>query len=384
MKALILDDDMALCKIIASVLDEPNIVYDIFQDPLKAIAAMDVGEYDFAFVDIGLPNMDGLEFSKRFKEKCPHSDIVFVTGYGNYDKAIQAIKIGAYDFLRKPFQRVELSACVARLIEKRNLHEEKKRKEILEFANRMSLELMHELRNPLTAIGGFSKRLSTPNCKQVKMQQYARIVFEESVRLEEVVKRILSHLKTIGKPNMREENAEQRVQSPENKDVVTAVCEVARTMANVPIKESDNQNERGRENMRKAQKEQITTKGKKTAARKATTKKPPSKEVTAMSEIEKEYLKGEEFCKVTFKLPSFSAIDAKNVCIVGDFNNWNIHSDPMEKTRTGDYIITLDLKPGNEYQFRYLIDESEWENDWNADKYVKSPYGDSDNSVVVL
>ena len=136
--------------------------------------------------------------------------------------------------------------------------------------------------------------------------------------------------------------------------------------------------------MGKAQKEKITTKGKKTAARNTTAKKPPSKEVTAMSEIEKEYLKGEEFCKVTFKLPSLSAIDAKNVCIVGDFNNWNIHSDPMEKTRTGDYIITLDLKPGNEYQFRYLIDESAWENDWNADKYVKSPYGDTDNSVIMV
>ncbi len=384
MKALVLDDDMALCRIIASVLDESNIVYDIFQDPLKAIEAMDVGEYDFAFVDIGLPHMDGLEFSKRFKEKCPHTDIVFITGFGDYDKAIQAIKIGAYDFLRKPFQRVELSACVARLVEKRNLYEEKKRKDILEFANRMSLELMHELRNPLTAIGGFSKRLSTPNCKQVKIRKYARIVFKEAVRLEEVVGKILSHLKIIGKPNMREKDAEQLVQPPKNEVIVTAVREVARTRVTVPLKESDHQNEKGEGHMRKSQQEKITAKGGKTATRKATVKKPPSKEVTAMSEIKKEYLEGEEFCKVTFKLPSFSAIDAKNVCIVGDFNNWNIHSNPMKKMRAGDYVITLDLKPGNEYQFRYLVDESKWENDWNADKYVKSPYGDSDNSVIVL
>jgi len=46
--------------------------------------------------------------------------------------------------------------------------------------------------------------------------------------------------------------------------------------------------------------------------------------------------------------------------------------------------VTVELKPGREYQFGYLIDESKWVNDWNADKNVKSPYGDSDNSVVVV
>ena len=56
----------------------------------------------------------------------------------------------------------------------------------------------------------------------------------------------------------------------------------------------------------------------------------------------------------------------------------------MKKLKNGNYAVTLELKPGREYQFRYLIDESKWENDWNADKYVKSPYGDSDNSVVVV
>ena len=45
---------------------------------------------------------------------------------------------------------------------------------------------------------------------------------------------------------------------------------------------------------------------------------------------------------------------------------------------------TLELKPGREYQFRYLIDGRQWENDWHADKYVQSPIGDSENSVVVV
>jgi hypothetical protein len=74
--------------------------------------------------------------------------------------------------------------------------------------------------------------------------------------------------------------------------------------------------------------------------------------------------------------------DAKTVCLVGDFNNWNIHANPMKRKKNGDYTISLELTEGHEYQFRYLIDGTRWENDWNADKYVESPYGGSDNSVV--
>ncbi len=100
--------------------------------------------------------------------------------------------------------------------------------------------------------------------------------------------------------------------------------------------------------------------------------------------IKKEFLKTKNVSRVTFSLPKAAAPDAKSVYIVGDFNNWNIHATPMKKLRRGDYTIKLDLESEREYQFRYLIDELKWENDWKADKYVKSPYGDSDNSVVIV
>ena len=136
--------------------------------------------------------------------------------------------------------------------------------------------------------------------------------------------------------------------------------------------------------MAKAQKQKATAKGAKTAIKKKMAKKPASKGATVMSVgIKKEYFKSRKTCKVTFRLPKIAATDAKSVCIVGDFNGWSIHANAMKKLRNGDYTLTLELEPGKEYQFRYLIDECRWENDWNADKYVKSPYGDSDNSVIV-
>ena len=126
-----------------------------------------------------------------------------------------------------------------------------------------------------------------------------------------------------------------------------------------------------------------TNNGKPTTKRTIRKKTTAEKSTTTSGGIKKENVKTRNICRVTFRLPKIAASDAKSVCIVGDFNNWNIHANPMKKLKNGDYTIKLDLEPRKEYQYRYFIDESKWENDWNADKYVKSLYGDSDNSVVM-
>jgi 1,4-alpha-glucan branching enzyme len=146
--------------------------------------------------------------------------------------------------------------------------------------------------------------------------------------------------------------------------------------------------------MAKLKKEKVATEERQTYARKTFTKKSASNwgakkltstEVTVRKAgARKEYLESENVCRVTFMLPKVAAPDAESVYVVGDFNDWNIEANRMKKRENGDYTITLDLKPEREYQFRYLINGSRWENDWSADKYVKSPYGDSDNSVIVV
>lgn len=100
--------------------------------------------------------------------------------------------------------------------------------------------------------------------------------------------------------------------------------------------------------------------------------------------IRKQYLKSRNACKVTFRLSRIAAPQADRVCIAGEFNNRNTQVNPMKKLKNGDFRITLELEPGKEYQFRYLIDDAVWENEWNADAYVVSPFGHCDNSVVLV
>jgi len=100
--------------------------------------------------------------------------------------------------------------------------------------------------------------------------------------------------------------------------------------------------------------------------------------------IKKQYLKTKPECKVTFTLSKEMARSAGSVHLVGEFNGWDTTSHPMKLMKDGSFNITNNLGKGREYQFRYLIDGSLWENDDRADKYVRSPFGDSDNSVVVV
>jgi 1,4-alpha-glucan branching enzyme len=100
--------------------------------------------------------------------------------------------------------------------------------------------------------------------------------------------------------------------------------------------------------------------------------------------LTKQYLKSKPVCKVTFRVPAEAARDANSVHIVGDFNSWDIYAIPLQKLRDGTFKVTLELESNREYQFRYLINEENWENDWDADKYVPTPFGNSENSVVVV
>ncbi|HNQ86074.1 MAG TPA: isoamylase early set domain-containing protein [Deltaproteobacteria bacterium] len=100
--------------------------------------------------------------------------------------------------------------------------------------------------------------------------------------------------------------------------------------------------------------------------------------------IKKQYLKTKPECKVTFTLSRDMSRDAGSVYLVGDFNGWDAGSHPMKLHKDGSFNLTINLEKGREYQFRYLIDGCSWENDDCADRYVGNPYGDSENSVVVI
>lgn len=99
--------------------------------------------------------------------------------------------------------------------------------------------------------------------------------------------------------------------------------------------------------------------------------------------LKKQFLKSKPVCKVTFRLPKEAVETAETVKLLGDFNEWEKENAiSMVQLKNGSFKTTVNLETGKEYQFRYLIDNNLWENDWEADKYIANPYG-KENSVVV-
>jgi len=86
-----------------------------------------------------------------------------------------------------------------------------------------------------------------------------------------------------------------------------------------------------------------------------------------------------ETVRVTFQLPPSQW--ASTAHVVGDFNNWDPRSHPLKYSLHNGWRITLELERGRAYQYRFLLNGSRWCNDWNADRYVATPFG-GENSVV--
>jgi 1,4-alpha-glucan branching enzyme len=100
--------------------------------------------------------------------------------------------------------------------------------------------------------------------------------------------------------------------------------------------------------------------------------------------VAKQFLKSKPIAKVTFELSAEAVNGAKTVAVVGEFNNWDATAQVLKKQKDGSYKTTVELPVGNEYQFRYVLDGSKWENDSAADKYVASGVSEEQNSVIVL
>jgi 1,4-alpha-glucan branching enzyme len=96
--------------------------------------------------------------------------------------------------------------------------------------------------------------------------------------------------------------------------------------------------------------------------------------------MKKSYTKSGDKCRVTFELPPDA--DASSVYVVGEFNDWDKRAHPLKRRKDGRFSRTIYLDAGEQYRFRYWVDDERWENDWEADQYVPNEFGTEDSVVV--
>jgi 1,4-alpha-glucan branching enzyme len=95
--------------------------------------------------------------------------------------------------------------------------------------------------------------------------------------------------------------------------------------------------------------------------------------------VSKKFIKSKKTCEVTFSLPE--GVEAEEASVVGEFNDWDASKNPMKKVKGVWQAKVTDLEQNREYQFKYVVNGSEWLNDSAADKYVANDHG-GENSVL--
>jgi DNA-binding NtrC family response regulator len=105
---LVVDDEPIVCHSVRRILSRQNFTVEEAFDVDIAQQKIKNNNYDLIFLDLKMPKKDGMDILVSIKENYPGTPVIMITGYGTIDKAIEATKLGAYQFIPKPFSPEEL------------------------------------------------------------------------------------------------------------------------------------------------------------------------------------------------------------------------------------------------------------------------------------
>lgn len=123
-KILIVDDELLMRTFLTETLRRKNLDVTAVENGKKAVAALKENTYDLVFTDMKLPDMTGLDVLRKVKELSPNTITVVITAFGSIENAVEAMRLGAFNYLIKPFTPDTIEAVIAKGEEHLSLLEE--------------------------------------------------------------------------------------------------------------------------------------------------------------------------------------------------------------------------------------------------------------------
>ncbi len=121
LKLMIVDDEKIVRESLYHWFKKSGHVVDTAASGFEALEKLEKTPFDLLFVDIKMPMMNGLELLGKVKEEYPDTTVVIITAYGSVESAVQAMKMGADDYLLKPFKPDQMSLLLEKLANQRRL-----------------------------------------------------------------------------------------------------------------------------------------------------------------------------------------------------------------------------------------------------------------------
>ena len=184
---LIIDDEIDICKLISGVLEDEGYQTYNAQNSDSAISIISEDNIDLIILDVWLEGskLDGIELLQEIHSRRPEIPIIIISGHGNIDTAVTAIKIGAYDYLEKPFKTERLMHTIKRASETYNL-----RQEITNIRNKSNYAIDYigdsntviQLNQSIDRLSDVKSRILITGGSGVGKELVARLIHNKSIR----------------------------------------------------------------------------------------------------------------------------------------------------------------------------------------------------------
>jgi two-component system response regulator AtoC len=124
LRILVIDDEKSFGEMVGTILRKDGYAVDVASSGTQALAALSAGTYDLLLCDVQMPDMSGLDLLRELEARKLRPTIIMMSAYGTMDTAIECMKLGAYDYIAKPFKGDELLLTLRKAEERERLRRE--------------------------------------------------------------------------------------------------------------------------------------------------------------------------------------------------------------------------------------------------------------------
>lgn len=159
-RVLAVDDEPDILRFLSKCLSREGYLVETCQDPVRAADMIAERDFDLVLLDIKMPGMDGMVLLKHAKEARPQSEVIMMTGYATVETAVRSIKLGAFDYITKPFDAGELLGMTRRAVQQHgNSNDPNRYRDWDKMKEEFLSNTSHELRTPMASIKAASSIL---------------------------------------------------------------------------------------------------------------------------------------------------------------------------------------------------------------------------------
>ncbi|HLV41435.1 MAG TPA: sigma-54 dependent transcriptional regulator [Brumimicrobium sp.] len=189
-KILVIDDEKSIRRALKEIFEFENFEVDEAEDGKEGLEKATSQYYDVIFCDIKMPKMDGMEVLAALQKENVDSPVIMISGHGNIETAVDAIKLGAFDFIEKPLDLNRILVTIRNASEKNNLVEEKKalRKTVQRFKGSSIIgetDQIIQIKEMIEKVGPSEARVLVTGENGTGKELVARSLHDNSPRKEE-------------------------------------------------------------------------------------------------------------------------------------------------------------------------------------------------------